>query len=164
MSFYIATFYCRTSLSSNPLVFLKVAAAFTEISIGIIFDISVSISQNRVIDCFHSMSIADSFTTAIWTGKKLPFKLNIVVSFTIFCRNKEIFQIRISDIENSCDKNSIRNHRVPPFVIRVLCLNTLYAKGYFFYQPDILECQIKERACTCRLAFASSLLIRKEMI
>ena len=73
MSFYIATFYCRTSLSSNPLVFLKVAAAFTEISIGIIFDISVSISQNRVIDCFHSMSIADSFITAIWTGKKASF-------------------------------------------------------------------------------------------
>ena len=139
MSFYIATLYCRTSLSSNPLVCFKVTAAFTEISIGIVFDISVSISQNRVIDCFHSMSIADSFTTAIWTGKKLPFKLNIVVSFTIFCRNKEIFQIRVSDIEKSCDKISIRNHRVPPFVIRVLCLNTLYAKGYFFYQPDILE-------------------------
>ncbi len=130
--------YCY-SLSSNPLVCFKVVATFTEISIGIIFDISVSISQNRVIDCFHSISIADSFTTAIWTGKKFPFKLNIVVSFTIFCRNKEIFQIRISDIEKSCDKNSIRNHRVPPFVIRVLCLNTLYAKSYFFYQPDILE-------------------------
>ena len=98
----------------------------------LIFDISVSISQNRVIDCFHSMSIADIFTTAIWTGKKLPFKLNIVVSFTIFCRNKEIFQIRISDVEKSCDKNSIKNHRVSTFVIRVLCLNTLYAKGYFF--------------------------------
>ena len=131
MSFYIATLYCRTSLSSNPLVCFEVAAAFTEIQIGNIFDISVSISQNKVIDCFHSMSIADSFTTAIWTGKKLPFKLNIVVSFTIFCRNKEIFQIRISDIEKSCDKNSIGNHRVPPFVIRVLCLKTLYAKGYF---------------------------------
>ena len=92
-----------------------------------------------MIDCFHSVSIADSFTTAIWTGKKFPFKLNIVVSFKILCRNKEIFQIGISDIEKSCDKISIRNHRVPPFVIRVLCLNTLYAKGYFFYQPDILE-------------------------
>ena len=123
--------YCY-SLSSNPLVCFKVVATFTEISIGIIFDISVSISQNRVIDCFHSISIADSFTTAIWTGKKFPFKLNIVVSFTIFCRNKEIFQIRISDIEKSCDKLSIRNHSVPPFVIRVLWLNTLYAKGYFF--------------------------------
>ena len=85
------------------------------------------------------MSIADSFTTAIWTGKKFPFKLHIVVSFTIFCRNKEIFQIRISDIEESCDKLSVRNHSVPPFVIRVLCLNTLYARGYFFNQPDILE-------------------------
>ena len=42
-------------------------------------------------------------------------------------------------IEKSCDKLSIRNHSVPPFVIRVLCLNTLYAKGYFFYQPDNLE-------------------------
>ena len=39
----------------------------------------------------------------------------------------------------SWDKLSIRNHSVPPFVIRVLCLNTLYAKGYFFNQPDILE-------------------------
>lgn len=115
------------------------ATTCTEISISIIFDISLSISQNRVIDCFHSMSIAGSFTTAIWTGKKFPFKLNIVVSFTILCRNKEIFQIGISDIEKSCDKLSIRNHIVTPFVIRVLWLNTLYAKGYFFYQPDILE-------------------------
>ena len=92
-----------------------------------------------MIDCFHSVSIADSFTTAIWTGKKFPFKLNIVVSFTILCINKEIFQIGISDIEKSCDKLSIRNNIVTPFVIRVLWLNTLYAKGYFFYQPDILE-------------------------
>ena len=39
----------------------------------------------------------------------------------------------------SWDKLSIRNHSVPPFVIRVLCLNTLYARDYFFNQPNILE-------------------------
>ena len=39
----------------------------------------------------------------------------------------------------SWDKLSIRNHSVPPFVIRVLCLNTLYAMDYFFNQPNILE-------------------------
>ena len=85
-----------------------------------------------MIDCFHSVSIADSFTTAIWTGKKFPFKLNIVVSFKILCRNKEIFQIGISDIEKSCDELSIRNHIVTPFVIRVLWVKYIICEGLFF--------------------------------
>ena len=60
---------------------------------------------------------------------------NMNANSSYFCRNGEMFQIRISDIDKSCDKISIRNHRVPLFVIRVLCLNTLYAKGYFFPNP-----------------------------
>ena len=66
-------------------------------------------------------------------------------NLSYFCRNKEIFQIGISDIEKSCDKLSMRNHIVPSFVIRVLWLNTLYEKGYFL-PPDILEsANLKER-------------------